>query len=105
MRPRDDLDLESRSERREKIALWAAMVIGILCAGTAFVYKVAEFLFTLGSDDVQGFADVPVSVYFVVATGWLCLFAWCYVSGKFTDVESTKWEMLRQEEEYERRGE
>ena len=97
--------VDEEPERREKLLLWGAMILGIVAAGAAFAYKVAEFLFTLGSGEVQGFADVPVTVYFVVATGWLCLLAWSYVTGKFTDVESSKWDMLRQEEEYERRGE
>jgi len=101
----NETSVAERMERREKTVLWVSMILGILCAGTAFAYKVAEFMFTLGSDDVQGFADVPVTVYFTVTAGWLCLLAWCFKSGKFVDVERTKWEMLEQEEEYERRGE
>ena len=91
--------------RPERIALWAAMVGGIFVAGVAFVYKIAEFIFTLNSDSVQGFADVPVTIYFVVAAGWLFLLVWCFLSGKFKNVEEPKFEMLRMEEEYERRGE
>jgi len=102
---RNEDDPGDQPSRRERLILWGAMILGVVAAGVAFAYKVAEFLFTLGSGEVQGFADVPVTVYFVVATGWLCLLAWCYVTGKFTDVESPKWDMLRQEEEYERRGE
>ena len=33
--------------------------------------------------EVKGFADVPITVYFVVAAGWLCLLTWCFLSGKF----------------------
>ena len=96
---------ESGAPRRpEKILLWAAMIGGIFAAGVAFVYKIAEFIFTLNSNEVQGFADVPVTIYFVVAAGWLCLLVWCFVSGQFTNVEEPKYEMLRKEEEYERRG-
>jgi len=97
--PEDDMG------RRGKIILWTCMIGGLLAAGTAFSYKVAEFIFTLSSKDVQGFADVPVTVYFVVASGWLCLLAFCFVSGKFKDIESSKWDMLKQEIDYERRGE
>ena len=89
----------------ERTLLWIAMIVGTIVAGTAFVYKIAEFIFTLNSNDVQGFADVPVTIYFVVAAGWLCLLVWCFVSGQFTDVEQAKFEMLEMEEEYERRGE
>jgi len=96
---------ESGAPRRpEKILLWAAMIGGIFAAGVAFVYKIAEFIFTLNSSTVQGFADVPVTIYFVVAAGWLLLLVWCFVSGQFTNVEEPKYEMLRKEEEYERRG-
>ncbi|MCC6554543.1 MAG: hypothetical protein IT372_16310 [Polyangiaceae bacterium] len=98
-------DIERRSARRQKLILWVAMIAGTICAGTAFCYKIAEFIFTMSSDDVQGFADVPVTAYFAVAGGWLCLLVWCYATGKFKDVESAKFDMLRQEEEYERLGE
>lgn len=94
----------ARVEKREKVVLWVSMILGIICAGVAFAYKLAEFIFTLGETEVQGFADVPITVYFVVAAGWLCLLVWCYLTGKFTDVEQTKWDMLKQEEEYERLG-
>jgi hypothetical protein len=30
---------------------------------------------------------------------------WCFVTGQFQNVEEPKYEMLRREEEYERRGE
>lgn len=96
---------EDTMGRRGKIVLWTAMIAGLLSAGTAFAYKVAEFMFTLNSKDVQGFADVPVTVYFAVAAGWLCLLGYCFASGKFKDIESSKWDMLKQEMDYERRGE
>jgi hypothetical protein len=96
---------ETTPARPERILLWAAMVIGIFAAGAAFIYKIAEFIFTLNESSVQGFADVPVTIYFVVAAGWLSLLVWCFASGQFKNVEEPKYEMLRLEEEYERRGE
>jgi cbb3-type cytochrome oxidase subunit 3 len=98
-------EIESRGERRSRVILWTCMIFGMVSAGTAFCYKVAEFIFTLNSNEVRGFADVPVTVYFVVATGWLCLLVWCFWTGKFKDVEESKYDMLRQEDDYERRGE
>ena len=95
----------SPGERRDRVLLWIAMIVGVAASGVAFAYKVAEFLFTLGSPEAQGFADVPVTVYFVVAAGWLMLLVWCFVSGQFRDVERAKYEMLEREAEYERRGE
>jgi len=94
-----------RMEHRERVLLWAAMIVGIGLSGIAFVYKIAEFIFTLGGTEVKGFAEVPVTVYFVVAAGWLCLLVWCYVTRQFVDVERSKYEMLEMEAEYERRGE
>jgi hypothetical protein len=83
---------------------WTVTMLGLGGAGVAFAYKIAEFLFTLGSAEVQGFADVPVTVYFVVAMGWLCLLVWCFLTGKFTDLERAKYDFLTKEAEYERQG-
>lgn len=94
-----------RMERRERLLLWVAMIAGVGLSGTAFVYKIAEFIFTLGGTEVKGFAEVPVTVYFIVAAGWLCLLVWCHVTRQFVDVERSKYEMLEMEAEYERRGE
>ena len=103
-KPLIDLDADE-SGRRGSILLWACMIFGILAAGVAFAYKLAEFIFTLNASAVQGFADVPVTVYFAVASGWLVLLGWCWFTGKFKDIESSKWDMLRLETESERRGE
>jgi hypothetical protein len=91
--------------RRNKIILWVVIALGLTGAGVAFTYKLAEFIFTLGSDEVQGFADVPVTVYFVVAAGWLSLLVWCFVTGKFHHMEQAKYDLIEQEAAYERRGE
>jgi hypothetical protein len=91
--------------RKGKIWLWSIMIVGLIATGVAFTYKMAEFIYTLTSEEVKGFADVPVTVYFVVAAGWLFLLAWCFLSGKFHDLEKSKYEMLDLEAEYERRGE
>ena len=102
---RAEVSAERPPTAPEKIFLWVAMIVGTIAAGVAFVYKIAEFIFTLNSNEVRGFADVPVTIYFVVAAGWLCLLVWCFVSGQFTDVERAKVEMLEMEEAYEQRGE
>jgi hypothetical protein len=91
-------------ERKKRLFLWVAMLSCLLGAGTAFAYKIAEFIYTISSEEVRGFADVPITVYFAVAAGWLCLLSWCFLSGKFSDLEGAKLEMLAREDEYERRG-
>lgn len=90
---------------RTELKIGIASGLVLVASGIAFTYKIAEFLFTLQSEEVRGFAEVPVTVYFVVAAGWLCLLAWCFVTGKFKDMEQAKLDMLEQEAEYERRGE
>ena len=89
--------------QRRVLAL--SITVGLLGAGVAFCYKIAEFLFTLNSEEVKGFADVPVTVYFAVAAGWLSLLVWSFLTGKLSEVEQSKCEFLKKEEEYERRGE
>lgn len=97
--------VEGALSPRGRKALWISMIAGIVIAGAAFAYKVAEFIFTLGSSEVPGFADVPVTVYFIVAAGWGLLLAWAYLSGQFSHAEEAKYSIIEQEEEYERRGE
>jgi hypothetical protein len=91
--------------RRGRVAMWGMMIAGLVAAGVAFAFKVAEFVLTLDSDAVPGFAEVPVGVYFLVAAGWVALLVWCFATGKLRDLEQPKYDMLAQEEDYERRGE
>jgi hypothetical protein len=97
--------LLERMERRRRHVMWTAMIVGLVLGGSAFAYKVVEFLFTLSEPDVRGFAEVPVTVYFFVAAGWLCLLVWSFASGKLANLEQVKLEMLEREAEYESRGE
>lgn len=97
-------DLGDRIDRRSKRMLWISMIVGIVFGGVTFAYKIMEFMFTLQAPEAQGFAEVPITVYFFVAGGWLCLLGWCFVTGKFRDVEQPKFDMLKMEEEYDRLG-
>lgn len=81
--------------------IWV-MILGTLLAGVAFAFKIAEFLHTLESPDVEGFVVVPVTTYFVVAAGYSCLFLWAWSRGHFHRIEEPKYRMLEQELEYER---
>lgn len=92
------------SDRAHRLLFVWTMIVGLVLSGVAFAYKVAEFIFTMSSEAARGFADVPVTVYFFVAGGWLCLLVWCLMTGKFQEMEQSKIEMLQQEEEYERLG-
>lgn len=86
-----------------KVIIWS-MVVGLVLSGMAFAWKVAEFMFTMSTPEFAGSFDVPVIVYFAVAGGWFLVLVWCLMTGKFTEMERTKYEMLAQEEEYERLG-
>ena len=94
-------ELSDRSTRRLVIY---TMVVGLVLTAAAFAYKIAAFIWTLSSPDFRGTFDVVITVYFVVSAGWLCLLTWAFLTGKFKDMERTKLEMLRQEEEYEKLG-
>ena len=102
---KSDAPQESLSgARRHRWILHLCIAVGLVGAGAAFCYKIAEFLFTLNSEEVRGFADVPVTVYFAVAAGWLALLVWSFLTGKLTEAEHTKSDLIKMEEEYERRG-
>lgn len=92
-----------KTDPQRLVFIWT-MIVGLLLAGVAFAYKIAEFIHTMSSEDAKGFADVPVTVYFFVAAGWLCLLTWCLLTGKFKDLDRAKFDMLEQEDEYERQG-
>ena len=89
---------------KQRLVLHVCIALGLLVAGIAFCYKIAEFLFTLNSEEVKGFADVPVTVYFAVAAGWLALLVWSFLNGKLAEVEQSKCDLIRMEEEYDRLG-
>ncbi len=91
-------------DRPARLVIIWSMAIGLVLAGAAFAYKVAEFIFTMSSEDIRGAFDVPIIVYFAVAGGWLSLLLWCFMTGKFKEMEQAKYDMLAQEEEYERQG-
>jgi hypothetical protein len=85
------------------LIIWT-MSVGLVLSGLAFAYKIASFIYTLSSPDFKGTFDVSITVYFFVSAGWLCLLAWCLATGKFREMERSKDEMIRQEEEYARQG-
>jgi hypothetical protein len=92
------------TDRGARLLLIWTMIVGVGLAGIAFAYKIAAFIFTLSSADFRGTFDVSIVVYFFVSAGWLCVLAWAFLTGKFKQMERAKYDMLRQEEEYERNG-
>ena len=92
------------NDRASRLLVIWTMIVGIALAGVAFAYKIAGFIYAVSTLDFRGTFDVGVTVYFCVSAAWLCLLVWCFLSGKFTHMERAKYDLLRQEEEYERRG-
>lgn len=96
--------MKDQGDRASRLVVIWTMVVGVALAGVAFAYKIAGFIFTLSSPDFRGTFDVGVTVYFCVSAAWLCLLSWCLLTGKFKRMEHAKYELLRQEEEYDRLG-
>jgi len=92
------------SDRASRLVVIWTMIVGVALAGVAFAYKIATFIFTLSSPDFRGTFDVGITVYFFVSAGWLCVLGWAFLTGKFKHMERAKYDLLRQEEEYERHG-
>lgn len=86
-----------------RVIVWA-MILALILSGVAFAYKVAEFIFTMTDDSFAGAFDVPIIVYFAIAGGWFALLIWCFLTGRFKEMEKAKYAMIAQEEEYERLG-
>jgi hypothetical protein len=92
------------SDRAARLVITWTLVVGVVFAGIAFGFKLAAFIHALSSPDFRGTFDVGITVYFIVSAGWLCVLVWAYLRGKFKEMEKAKYDMLRQEEEYERLG-
>ena len=96
--------MSEHHDRASRLVVIWTMVVGVALSGVAFAYKVAGFIYTLSSADFRGTFDVGVTVYFCVSAAWLCLLVWCLLTGKFKRMEQAKFDLLRQEEEYDRLG-
>jgi hypothetical protein len=82
--------------KNSSIISWFAFLV-VIFAGLGFTYKLTQFIRTMLNDEVQGFALVPVTTYFIVGIGYLCLFVWSYLQGHYKDVEAPKYRLLERE--------
>lgn len=73
-----------------------------LAAGAMFVFKLFSFLKTIKKEELDGFAFDPILIYAFVATGFLFLLTWAYLTGQFRDIESPKYEMFEKLAQQER---
>ena len=104
---RDSLRTVRRGERSAPSLNWFLWIFGplvILVAGTAFLFKLIEFVHTATTKgpDAMGSFLMPVLTYLLVAAGYLLLFLWAYASGQFRDVEGPKYRMLEMQDEIDR---
>ena len=90
--------------RATRLFLWIFSIAMVLTAGTAFVFKLIEFIHTAttqGSAAMGSFL-IPVLNYLMVAAGFGLLFLWAYFSGQFRDLEAPKYRMLEMQAEIDR---
>ncbi len=92
---------EMRSRRRFRT--WVVVVtLGLLAAGSGFVFKLVEFIRVAQNQDAEGFAVVPVVIYFLVTSGFICVFIWNYLRGGLRDIEKPKYRLLERHDEIDR---
>lgn len=92
----------SKREQR-RFRLWVIVVtIGLVVAGSGFVFKLVEFIRVAQNQDAEGFAVVPVVIYFCVTSGFICVFIWNYLRGGLRDVEKPKYRLLERHDEIDR---
>jgi len=92
--------MQSTERERNPFISWFAFLV-VVFAGLGFTYKLSQFIRTMLNDEVEGFALVPVTTYFIVGIGYLCLFIWSYLQGHYKDVEGPKYRLLEREAEYD----
>jgi len=89
--------------RQTRLFLWGFSVVLVVTAGTAFLFKLIEFVYTAvhGTGALTSFL-IPVTNYLLVAAGFACLFFWAYLGGQFRNVERAKYRMLEMQDEIDR---
>ncbi len=90
--------------RGARLFIWIFSVAMVLTAGTAFVFKLIEFIHTatMKGPSAMGSFLIPVLNYLIVAAGFALLFLWAYLSGQFRDVEAAKYRMLEMQRAIDR---
>jgi nitrogen fixation-related uncharacterized protein len=83
-------------ESTKKKAVFAACVSAGIAAAVGFGTKIFEFVRSFLRGETE-FALSSVSVYLMVALGFLCMFLWATLRGQFRDIEEPKRRMLERE--------
>ena len=72
----------------------------IIMAAVGFIYKISEFIRSLGDADAASFAIIPLGSYFLAGSGFFCFLVWSISRGEFQDIEDAKHRMLDNEIRY-----
>ncbi len=88
----------NKAQQVRRVTIFTTFVIFLAAIG--FVFKIWEFVRSLGDADAVGFAIVPLSSYFLTGFGFLLLLIWAAGRGMFRDVEAPKWRMMEMEHQY-----
>jgi hypothetical protein len=92
-------DKAGRGPSRLVVGVFAAAVV---LAGAGFSWKLFEFFEDLFAETGLHFAGAHLTVYILVAAGFVLLLAYAFLSGHFSDIERPKLELLEKEREYDR---
>ena len=97
-------EAEGGPSPRARRFLWIYSVPMDAVAGSAFLFKLVEFITTAKTKgpDALGSFLIPVLNYLLVAAGFFCLFLWAYFTGQFRDLEAPKYRMLEMQDEIDR---
>jgi len=81
----------------------AIVAVTVAAAGITFLFKLYEFVAASTTGIVPGIVTATVLPYFFISAGFLLLAAWAWAGGHYKNIEEPKLDMLRQEQEYEKR--
>lgn len=91
------------AKEQRRFRIWVIVVtLGLMVAGSGFIFKLVEFIRVAQNQDAEGFAVVPVVMYFLVTSGFICVFIWNYLRGGLRDVEKPKYKLLERHDEIDR---
>ena len=86
--------------RRDKIIVYFMLIFVIIPGGLSFIAKIASYFMVETEEGMSGFA-LPFFNYLFVALGFVCLFAWAFLSGHFKNIDKPSHDMLEMEKSFE----
>jgi hypothetical protein len=93
---------ESRKREAPPRVVVVAFGSAVAVAGAGFAWKLFEFFEDLFAESGLRFAGAHLTIYVLVAAGFVLLLAYAFLSGHFSDIERPKLDMLEREREHDR---